>query len=63
MSFQADLTREDQTRALAQQVSAQYDVTALVNNAGTTHPGSIDTATVADLDYVWWPCISGPTCC
>jgi len=52
VSFQTDLTREDQTRALAQQVTAQYDVTALVNNAGATRPGSIDTATVADLDYV-----------
>ncbi|HEY5580113.1 MAG TPA: SDR family oxidoreductase [Rhodoferax sp.] len=52
VSFQADLTREDQTRSLAQQVTAQYNVTALVNNAGATRPGSIDTATVADLDYV-----------
>lgn len=52
VSFQVDLTREDQTRALAQQVSAQYAVTALVNNAGATRPGNIDAATVADLDYV-----------
>jgi 3-oxoacyl-[acyl-carrier protein] reductase len=51
-SFQADLTREDQTRERAQQITAQYAVTALVNNAGATRPGTIDTATVADLDYV-----------
>jgi NAD(P)-dependent dehydrogenase (short-subunit alcohol dehydrogenase family) len=52
VSFQADLTREDQTRALAQQITSQYAVTALVNNAGATRPGTIDTATVADLNYV-----------
>ncbi len=52
LSFQADLTREEPTRALAQQVTSQYDVTALVHNAGATRPGSIDTATVADLNYV-----------
>lgn len=52
VSFQADLTREDQTRALALQITSQYAVTALVNNAGATRPGTIDTATVADLNYV-----------
>ena len=51
-SFQADLTREDDTRERAQQITGQYEVTALVNNAGATRPGSIDTATIADLDYV-----------
>jgi NAD(P)-dependent dehydrogenase (short-subunit alcohol dehydrogenase family) len=52
VSFQADLTSEAQTRAMAQQITAQYAVIALVNNAGATRPGSIDTATVADLNYV-----------
>lgn len=52
VSLQADLTREDQTRERAQQIAQQYEVTALVNNAGATRPGSIDTATVADLDDV-----------
>ena len=51
-SFQADLTREDQTRERAEQITQQYEVTALVNNAGATRPGTIDTATIADLDYV-----------
>jgi 3-oxoacyl-[acyl-carrier protein] reductase len=51
-SFQADLTREDDTRERAQQITGQYEVTALVNNAGATRPGTIDTATIADLDYV-----------
>jgi 3-oxoacyl-[acyl-carrier protein] reductase len=52
VSFQADLTSEAQTRAMAQQITQQYAVTALVNNAGATRPGNIDTATVADLNYV-----------
>ncbi|MDO8248351.1 MAG: SDR family oxidoreductase [Rhodoferax sp.] len=52
VSFRVDLTHAEQTRALAQQIASQYAVTALVNNAGATRPGSIDTATVADLNYV-----------
>jgi len=52
VSFQADLTQESQTQAVAQQITSSYAVTALVNNAGATRPGTIDTATMADLDYV-----------
>ena len=51
-SFQADLTSEAQTLAAAQQITAQFAITALVNNAGATRPGSIDSATVADLHHV-----------
>jgi NAD(P)-dependent dehydrogenase (short-subunit alcohol dehydrogenase family) len=51
-SLQADLTREDQTRERAQEIAQQYAVTALVNNAGATRPGTIDTQSVDDLDYV-----------
>ena len=51
-SLQADLTREDQTRERAQEIAQQYAVTALVNNAGATRPGTIATQTVDDLDYV-----------
>jgi len=52
VSLQADLTHEGQTRERAQEIAHRYDITALVNNAGATRPGTIDTATVADLDYV-----------
>jgi 3-oxoacyl-[acyl-carrier protein] reductase len=52
VSFQADLTKEAETQAIAQQITSTYAVTALVNNAGATRPGTIDTATMADLDYV-----------
>jgi NAD(P)-dependent dehydrogenase (short-subunit alcohol dehydrogenase family) len=52
VSLQADLSDEAQTRAVAQQVTGQFEVTALVNNAGATRPGNIDRATVADLDLV-----------
>ena len=52
VSFQADLTNAEQTRQRAQEITSQYAVTALVNNAGATRPGTIDTATLEDLDYV-----------
>ena len=51
-SYQADLTREDSTRQAAQDIAARHNVTALVNNAGATRPGTIDTATSAQLDDV-----------
>lgn len=52
VSLQADLTRQDQLEASARHIAATWAVTALVNNAGATRPGSIDTATMADLDDV-----------
>lgn len=52
VSFQADLTHEAQTRERAAEIVQRFDVTALVNNAGATRPGTIETQTVADLDYV-----------
>ncbi|MDM0089597.1 MULTISPECIES: SDR family oxidoreductase [unclassified Variovorax] len=52
VSFQADLTREQDTKEIAAHIASQYAITALVNNAGATRPGTIDTATMADLDYV-----------
>ena len=51
-SYQADLTREDSTRQAALDIAARHNVTALVNNAGATRPGTIDTATAAQLDDV-----------
>lgn len=50
--LQADLTNEAATREVAARVAGEFDVTALVNNAGATRPGTIDTQTVDDLDYV-----------
>ncbi|HLV28607.1 MAG TPA: SDR family oxidoreductase [Burkholderiaceae bacterium] len=52
VSFQADLTDAAQTREQAQAITSQYAITALVNNAGATRPGTIDTASLEDLDYV-----------
>jgi NAD(P)-dependent dehydrogenase (short-subunit alcohol dehydrogenase family) len=52
VSLQADLTDEAATRERAAQIARDFDVTALVNNAGATRPGTTDTQTVADLDYV-----------
>ena len=51
-SYQADLTQEAPTRERAAEMAARHNVTALVNNAGATRPGTIDTATTASLDDV-----------
>lgn len=52
ISYQADLTREAPTREAAAQIAANHNVAALVNNAGATRPGTIDTATTGTLDDV-----------
>jgi NAD(P)-dependent dehydrogenase (short-subunit alcohol dehydrogenase family) len=52
VSLQADLTRQDEVEAMARHIAATFNVTALVNNAGATRPGSIDTATIGQLDDV-----------
>ncbi len=52
VSIQADLTDPDQARAAAQQAVQSHAIVGLVNNAGATRPGTADTATLADLDYV-----------
>jgi 3-oxoacyl-[acyl-carrier protein] reductase len=52
VSLQADLTRQDEVEAIARHIAATFKVTALVNNAGATRPGSIDTATIGQLDDV-----------
>lgn len=51
-SMQADLTSEEAARQAGQDIAARFNVTALVNNAGATRPGTIDTATTAQLDDV-----------
>jgi len=52
VSYQADLTDAGQTEAVARQVNEAYAIVGLVNNAGATRPGTVDTATLADLDHV-----------
>lgn len=52
VSYQADLTDEARTKEVAAEVTAAYSIVGLVNNAGATRPGTADTATLADLDYV-----------
>ena len=51
-SYQGDLTDEASTRERAAEIAAKHQVTALVNNAGATRPGTIDTATTQQLDDV-----------
>ncbi|WP_272970880.1 SDR family NAD(P)-dependent oxidoreductase [Comamonas terrigena] len=52
VSYQADLTSAESTQAAAEKIAVAHNVTALVNNAGATRPGTIDTATSAQLDDV-----------
>lgn len=52
VSFQADLSDAKTTQHIAEAITSRYAVTAFVNNAGATRPGTIDTATLDDLDYV-----------
>ena len=52
VSYQTDLTQESPTCERAAEIAARHHVTALVNNAGATRPGTIDTATTASLDDV-----------
>jgi NAD(P)-dependent dehydrogenase (short-subunit alcohol dehydrogenase family) len=52
VSIQADLTDAAQAEAAARQAVKEYAILGVVNNAGATRPGTIDTATSADLDYV-----------
>lgn len=51
-SFQADLTQEAATQSVGAQVMREFAITALVNNAGATRPGTADTQSAADLAYV-----------
>lgn len=51
-SFQADLTKAADTQAAGAQAMREFDITALVNNAGATRPGTIHTQTAEDLAYV-----------
>ena len=52
VNFQADLTNAAETSERGAQVAREFDVTALVNNAGATRPGTVDTQTPEDLEYV-----------
>ncbi|KQQ86351.1 SDR family NAD(P)-dependent oxidoreductase [Massilia sp. Leaf139] len=52
VSLRADLTKPDELQDAARHIASTYAITALVNNAGATRPGSIDSATLSDLDDV-----------
>lgn len=52
LSYVADLTNDSQVRAVVDQVVQSYKVIGLVNNAGATKPGTVDTCTTDDLDFL-----------
>jgi hypothetical protein len=52
VSFQADLSDAPATRERAAEIARAFDITALVNNAGATRPGTIETQTAEELAYV-----------
>ena len=47
-----DLTDESATRALAQEISANYQVTTLVHNAGVIRPALLEEVAIADVEYL-----------
>jgi NAD(P)-dependent dehydrogenase (short-subunit alcohol dehydrogenase family) len=49
---QVDLTDPEATRHAAEAVAREHSITELVNNAGATRPGRIETASLGDLDHV-----------
>lgn len=52
VSIHADLTDAAQAQAAARRAVDDHAIVGVVNNAGATRPGTIDTATLADLDDV-----------
>jgi len=48
-----DLADAAAAEAVAKQVAATYPVRYLVNNAGANRPGSLEQATVEDMDHVY----------
>lgn len=52
ISFEADLTNEAATKAIAERLASEYAIIGIVNNAGATRPGTADTATLESLDFV-----------
>ncbi len=51
-TFRVDLRQAEATRECMREVTSTFAVTALVNNAGATRPGTIDTVTLGDLDHL-----------
>lgn len=51
-SYQVDLSQEAAVAECAARIAREFDVTGLVNNAGTTRPGTIHSQTAADLDFI-----------
>jgi NAD(P)-dependent dehydrogenase (short-subunit alcohol dehydrogenase family) len=49
---QIDLADLPATKALAQQVAAEFPVRYLVNNAGANRPALLEEATIEDMQYV-----------
>ena len=52
VSYRADLTQQQATQQAAEKICAEHAISAFVNNAGATRPGTIDTQTLADLDHI-----------
>jgi NAD(P)-dependent dehydrogenase (short-subunit alcohol dehydrogenase family) len=50
---EVDLADAAATTAVAKEVAAKYPVRYLVNNAGANRPGSLEQATIDDMDHVY----------
>lgn len=52
VSLQVDLSDVAAAKDIANLVTRDFSVTALVNNAGATRPGTVETQTIEDFEYV-----------
>ena len=50
--FEVDLADSSQTAEIADEIATNYQVTALVNNAGVIRPALIEDVTLDDLEYL-----------
>jgi 3-oxoacyl-[acyl-carrier protein] reductase len=50
---EVDLADAAATTAVAKEVAAKYQVRYLVNNAGANRPGTLEQATIDDMDHVY----------
>ncbi len=52
IEYIVDLTDEQATRALAREISDEYQVTTFVHNAGVIRPDLLENVTIADVEYL-----------
>lgn len=52
VSYEVDLADMDETKRIAEEIAAKYEVSVLVNNAGVIRPALIEDVKLEDLNYL-----------